>query len=660
MPTPENDAQAGCRASGPLRVAALAKQVPVGESLSLRSDGRLDRGSSPLEMNPYCRRAVSKGTELAKASGGTCTVFTMGPPEAEDVLREAVAWGATEGVHLCDPMFGGSDTLATAQTLVAALRRCGTFDLVLVGRSTVDGDTGQVGPEIAELLDLPFAAGVRRLELDGELLRLELEQDDGHAEVELALPAVLSVAERLCEPCKADPAGRAAVPDDRLCRITADDLGDGPWGEAASPTRVGDVRTMIHVREGRRLSGPVRAQVEHAVTLLAGRGALGFAGGLPGRATVREDATPLVVPSTAEQAPPEAQAQAAGATDHAAVPEGAAPVVAVVLEPDRPQVDAELVGAAARLAAEVGGLVTVHCYEGVNTGTLAAFGAHHVVAWAGSAVEEDVAGGLVRWAREHPPWVVLAPSTSFGREVAGRAAAALGAGLVGDAVSVEVVSGSMVAAKPAFAGSLVADITCTSPVQLVTLRPGVLPVPPAPSPGSRLQPARHEVRHLVPRGRVRVVARRRDDDVEVLARAPAVIGVGTGVRPEEYPSLSPLAAILGAELAATRKVTDKGWAPRSRQVGLTGRSIAPRLYVALGLSGKFNHMVGVRSAETVLAINSDPEAAVFDVADIGIEGDWHDVLPELEVALRRLRGAASEDGPVLGSNGSRDAAETVA
>ena len=284
MPTPENDAQAGCRASGPLRVAALAKQVPVGESLSLRSDGRLDRGSSPLEMNPYCRRAVSKGTELAKASGGTCTVFTMGPPEAEDVLREAVAWGATEGVHLCDPMFGGSDTLATAQTLVAALRRCGTFDLVLVGRSTVDGDTGQVGPEIAELLDLPFAAGVRRLELDGELLRLELEQDDGHAEVELALPAVLSVAERLCEPCKADPAGRAAVPDDRLCRITADDLGDGPWGEAASPTRVGDVRTMIHVREGRRLSGPVRAQVEHAVTLLAGRGALGFAGGLPGRA----------------------------------------------------------------------------------------------------------------------------------------------------------------------------------------------------------------------------------------------------------------------------------------------------------------------------------------------------------------------------------------
>ena len=84
-----------------------------------------------------------------------------------------------------------------------------------------------------------------------------------------------------------------------------------------------------------------------------------------------------------------------------------------------------------------------------------------------------------------------------------------------------------------------------------------------------------------------------------------MIGVGTGVTPDEYEELSPLAAVLGAELAATRKVTDQGWAPRARQVGITGRSIAPRLYVAVGLSGKFNHMVGVRAAGTILAVNAD-------------------------------------------------------
>jgi electron transfer flavoprotein alpha subunit len=134
---------------------------------------------------------------------------------------------------------------------------------------------------------------------------------------------------------------------------------------------------------------------------------------------------------------------------------------------------------------------------------------------------------------------------------------------------------------------------------------------------------------------VRILAERRDDDVESLARAPVVIGVGTGVEPSEYEQLGPLAALLGAQLAATRKVTDRGWAPRARQIGLTGRSIAPRLYIALGLSGKFNHMVGVRSAGTILAVNEDRDAPVFDHCDVGMVADWHEVVPLLCDALRR-------------------------
>jgi electron transfer flavoprotein alpha subunit len=143
-----------------------------------------------------------------------------------------------------------------------------------------------------------------------------------------------------------------------------------------------------------------------------------------------------------------------------------------------------------------------------------------------------------------------------------------------------------------------------------------------------------------------VLSERRNDDVETLARAEVVIGVGTGVAPDEYEQLSPLAALLGAELAATRKVTDRGWAPRSRQVGITGRSIAPRLYVALGLSGKFNHVVGVRAAGTILAVNQDPGAPVFAHCDIGIVGDWHEVVPLLQEALRKR--AAEPDATVVG------------
>ena len=112
-----------------------------------------------------------------------------------------------------------------------------------------------------------------------------------------------------------------------------------------------------------------------------------------------------------------------------------------------------------------------------------------------------------------------------------------------------------------------------------------------------------------------------------------MIGVGRGVAPDEYGALEPLRTLLGAELGATRKVTDKGWLPRARQIGITGRSIAPRLFVSIGASGKFNHTVGVRAAGTVLAINPDPDAPIWDHADVGIVADWHDAVPALVTAL---------------------------
>ena len=529
-----------------------------------------------------------------------------------------MAWGADAGLHACDAAFAGSDTLATARALAAALQAAGPFDLILLGRNSIDGETGQVGPELAELLDLPFASGVRRLQDKGPVWHLELEHDDGSQEVELALPAVLSVAERLCDPCKVDPAGRAAVAAARLTRVDAARLGPGPWGEAGSPTTVGATRAMEHARSVRVLDGPVDSQVAEALGELSRRGAL-----------------------TTGPEPP-----AAPRGDDQTEDRGASRVITVLAEPGRQRVSEELLGAAARLGGEVGAAVHVLCpaaadaapWSALDAAPLGAAGADLVVMLHGSAVAEDVADALAASVRETAPWAVLAPSTAFGREVAGRAAAATHSGLVGDAIALSTRDDVLVAAKPAFAGALVADITCRSATQMVTVRPGVLPAPP-PGPGRGPGPGRAVpvvTRTIGTRGRVRVLSDRRDDDVETLARAEVVIGVGTGVRPEEYEELSPLAAVLGAELAVTRKVTDKGWAPRSRQVGITGRSIAPRLYVAVGLSGKFNHMVGVRAAGTILAINADRDAPVFEHCDVGIVGDWHQVVPILQEALRRV------------------------
>lgn len=141
----------------------------------------------------------------------------------------------------------------------------------------------------------------------------------------------------------------------------------------------------------------------------------------------------------------------------------------------------------------------------------------------------------------------------------------------------------------------------------------------------------------------------KDDEVEALALAEVVVGVGAGVDPRGYDLVRRLAGLLGAELAATRKVTDGGWMPRSRQVGITGRSVAPRLYAAIGLSGKFNHMAGVEGAGTVLAINHDAAAPVFAACDVGIVGSWEQAVPLLVERLAPYPDGLAIHGTVPGS-----------
>ncbi len=587
-----------------LRIAALVKQVPRFEEMKLGTDRRLVRGGLELEMNPYCRRAVSMGVTLAKATGGHCTVFTLGPPSAEDVLREAIAWGAHDGVLLTDPTFAGSDTLATARALAAALRREGPFDVVLTGRNSVDADTGQVGPQIAEFLDIAFIGGARVMEIADDVISARLEHDDGWVNVSVPLPAVVSCAERLCEPCKVDPPGRAAVPADRIRRVSATDLGVGPWGHAGSPTRVGEIRVHEHKRQGRVLAGSLAEQASQTAELLCALGAL--------RGQRQATAPSPIVVSSAN--------------------EPARPGIAVVFERGRERVGRELLGAAAALASSGSRCVTAIVPTiAADLAILAGWGADHVVLIDPSVGAQDVATSVSTWCLSNQPWAVLLPSTMWGREVAGRLAARLGAGLTGDAIGLDEADDRLIGWKPAFGGQLVAAITATSSIQLATVRPGVLALL-----EPRVAKTLPGIETLATNSRqlVQELNSGRDDDVEILATARVVVGVGAGVDHRRYDELADFVAAIGGTLAATRKVTDSDWMPRARQVGITGRSIAPSLYVAIGVSGKFNHMVGARAAETVLAINSDEKAPVFNASDIGIVGDWTAVIPLLTAAIK--------------------------
>ena len=583
-----------------MRIAVLVKQVPKFEEMELGPDGRLRRDNVELEMNPYCRRAVSKAVELAaERDGSRVTVFTLGPPPAEDTLREAIAWGLArdvdiDGVLVTDPVYAGSDTIRTAAVLAKVLELEGPFDLILTGRNSVDADTGQVGPQIAELLDVPFLTGVRHLAIDGTLVSARCEHDDGWMQAEVELPAILSCAERLCEPAKVDPADRALVPAARISRLTHADVGPLQVG-ADSRTHVGEVKVTEVARANERWpDAPLDEQVAKVAELLRTRG----------EHTDGEPTASVPMSRTGTSC------------------------TMVLCEPDRAHTTRELLGAAQQLSGNVLAVVV----EPPDNRALVSWGADEVMHLVGENVEEDVANAAVTLVATDSPWTILAPSTAWGREVASRLAARLDAGLVGDAVDLEVANHRLVAWKPAFGGQLVAAITCTSALQIATVRAGVLPTL-APREIGDWPDDGHRTMRMRGRSRVRVLARTRDDDIDVLAEARAVIAVGKGIPPDEYAALEPLRVALGAELGATRKVTDEGWLPRSRQIGITGRSIAPGLLVSIGASGKFNHAIGMRAAGTVLAINNDPNAPIFEHADYGIVGDWRAVVPRLVAAL---------------------------
>jgi electron transfer flavoprotein beta subunit len=174
------------------------KQVPLEPVFKSTKDGfQIDRDRTEGIMNPYDRRAIEFALELKAREGGTIVILTMGPPQAEETLREALAFGVDKAILLSDPAFAGADTLATAHTLAAGVRRLGGFSLILCGARTLDSDTAQVGPQIAEILDLPMAAYVTRASHRKGALRVERSLDGVRERLLLPLPALITVAGRM-------------------------------------------------------------------------------------------------------------------------------------------------------------------------------------------------------------------------------------------------------------------------------------------------------------------------------------------------------------------------------------------------------------------------------------------------------------------------------
>jgi electron transfer flavoprotein alpha subunit len=307
----------------------------------------------------------------------------------------------------------------------------------------------------------------------------------------------------------------------------------------------------------------------------------------------------------------------------------------------------EVIGAARPVAAALGGTLAA-CVLGDGADSLAQAAIQRgadtaiVINDASLAVYrlEAYAASLVKLVQQHQPAIFLIGASSRGRELAPYVAARLGVGLAADCIEINADGGALVATRPALAGNVVAHIIYPDPRRphIATLRRRAF-LPPVPDAGRNGQVVIADAALPEEAMATQVVESIAQAGTVSLANARVVVAGGRGVDgPEGFAPLRALADALGGALGASRATVDAGWIPYAHQVGQTGKTVQPDLYIAAGISGAIQHLAGMKTAKVIVAINKDPEAPIFKVATYGIVGDLFKIVPALTQAFRQRIG----------------------
>jgi electron transfer flavoprotein alpha subunit len=242
----------------------------------------------------------------------------------------------------------------------------------------------------------------------------------------------------------------------------------------------------------------------------------------------------------------------------------------------------------------------------------------------------NILSGLIQSA---DPAVVILGASAQGKDLAGRLAARLDSGVAMDCTAIKLDNGSLSYTRPMFGGKIVADVEIEGELQIVAIRPNVMDIAEAAKDGAIDKPA-VEVGEI----KTAVIEKTMEtaDKIE-LTEADIIVSGGRGTG-GDYAAIEALAAELGAAVGASRSAVDEGWRPHSDQVGQTGKTVSPTLYVACGISGAIQHLAGMSTSKFIVAINKDEEAPIFSKADFGITGDLFDVVPALIEEVKKVKG----------------------
>jgi electron transfer flavoprotein alpha subunit len=295
----------------------------------------------------------------------------------------------------------------------------------------------------------------------------------------------------------------------------------------------------------------------------------------------------------------------------------------------------EALSAARRLDNQVVAVVLGSGIEGAAA-ELGKYGAAKIMVADDAALAEytvdaytEVVAGIVE---QINPAVMLLGATAQGKELAGRLSARLDAGLATDCVAVDMDGGQVIATRPMYGGKILADVALNGTPAIVALRPNTIAAEEAPADG-----AIENVAVNVGQVRTQVISKQLETGKIDLTEAEVVVSGGRGMGGSDYSVVEALADVLGAAVGASRSAVDEGWRPASDQVGQTGKTVSPSLYIACGISGAIQHLAGMSSSKVIVAINKDPEAPIFTKADYGIVGDLFEVVPALTEEIKKLR-----------------------
>ncbi|MEI6631628.1 MAG: electron transfer flavoprotein subunit beta/FixA family protein [bacterium] len=255
-----------------MNIIVCIKQVPETTEVRINPEtNTLIREGVKSIINPFDMYAIEEGVRFKERFGGKVTVITMGPPQAEAALREAISMGADEGILVCDRAFAGSDTWATSYTLSGAIKKLGSFDLILCGKQASDGDTAQVGPGISTHLDIPQVTYVKKIEeVKEKVMRVERMLEEGYEVIETPMPVLLTVVKEINEPRIPSLKGMIRAKQAKITTWTQKELSLDPQqiGLCGSPTQVVKIFSPPHRTGGLIFTGEIPEMVTKLVDLL--------------------------------------------------------------------------------------------------------------------------------------------------------------------------------------------------------------------------------------------------------------------------------------------------------------------------------------------------------------------------------------------------------